>query len=113
MISLIKWGILAVCLLAGSVPVFGTELDDNDRLRLALDLGTLIGSEKQCGFNYEQQAIRAYIDQRVPVDDISFVRNLNMFTRGMSRDIEQMSESAKTAHCEQIHRATRAVGFLQ
>lgn len=80
---------------------------------LALNLGTVLGSEEFCGLTYDQGAIEAFIEKRVAADDMSFAAELNTMTNGTKIENQDMSPSEKTAHCTQIRRVAKAFGFTK
>ncbi len=84
-----------------------------DSTRVAIELGDVLGSEEFCGLQYNQDAIKRFIDSYVSKNDMGFTGNLGTMTRSSQRQNENMSGSAKTAHCAQIERVARAYGFIQ
>ena len=84
-----------------------------DSIQLALELGSVLGSEQACGLKYDQEAIRAFIDKRVNADDMGFAGQLDLFTRGAARGFDRMTASAKTAHCAQTSRVAKSFGFIK
>jgi hypothetical protein len=94
-----------------SVPSLAA-MSDLERLKLAMNLGSVLAAEGPCGFSYNQAAIRAYIAKAVPVDDMSFPQMLNVYTMSYSQDLGSMTPSQKTAACAQIERVARANSFL-
>ncbi|WP_461321330.1 signal recognition particle [Bradyrhizobium diazoefficiens] len=94
---------MSVSALAGSM----------DSMNLANQLGSIIASEKACGLTYDQGAIAAFIEERVPANDMSFPSTLNMMVKGNEVQIEGMSPSAKTAHCTQVRRVAKSYGFVK
>lgn len=97
-------------LLAATAPAIPQNMES---VRIAQELGAVIGSEDACGLNYNQAAIEQFVDDRVRDDDMGFTRNLNVFTQGAHFDIAEMSESSLTAHCRQIRRVARSFGFIE
>jgi len=83
-----------------------------ESMQLAMNLGTVLGSEEACGLQYDQSAISAWIDQNVEPSDMEFASSLNMMTGGTRYAIEDMSQSALTAHCRTIERTARHFGFV-
>lgn len=86
---------------------------DLESMRLASDLGDVLGSEEACGLSFDPAAIEAFIDEHVRADDMSFTGSLNSHSRGAARDVEQMTESGRTAHCRQIRRVAITFGFIE
>jgi hypothetical protein len=85
----------------------------SDSMNLATELGDVLASEEFCGLHYDQGAIGKFIDSHVSPDDMAFTPMLTMITTGQGLENEQMSKSAKTAHCVQITRVARSYGFIQ
>ncbi len=83
-----------------------------ERLQLATALGNILASEGTCGLTYKQDAIRKFIDSKVPADDMSFAGDLSAGTSVGAYTLKKMSESAKTAHCRQIERVAKSYGFI-
>lgn len=82
-------------------------------MQLATDLGTMLASEEICGFTYDQAAISAYIERKVPADDMSFASTLQLMVQGQTYSMSKMSQSSKTAHCTQIARVAKANKFIE
>jgi hypothetical protein len=76
-------------------------------------LGNVLASEKLCKLQYNQQAIKTFIDAHVQKDDMKFPGTLAMKIRIYQTQNETMSGSAKTAHCAQIERVARSFGLIQ
>jgi len=93
-----------------ATPVGAQSLES---MRIAQELGDVIGSEDACGLEYDQVAIEQFIDDRVRDDDMGFTSSLNLFTEGARYQFMEMSESSRTAHCRQIRRVARSFGFIQ
>jgi hypothetical protein len=81
-------------------------------MNLALELGSVLAAEEACGLTYDQSAIERFIDKNVPADDMSFPSSLSMMTSGSAVQLEEMTASAKTAHCSQIRRIAKSYGFI-
>lgn len=80
---------------------------------LANDLGTVLASEQFCELTFKQDAISAFIEQRVEANDISFPSTLRTMIMGAQFSMPEMSASARTAHCTQIRRIAISYGFTQ
>ena len=93
-----------------SLPVLGQGLQS---MQVATALGSIIASEQYCGLAYDQGAIAAYIESKVPADDMSFPSTLQMMVAGAEFRFDEMSASAKTAHCTQISRVAKSYNFIQ
>lgn len=101
--------LFAAVLAAASSPVLAQGLES---MSLANELGTVLASEEACGLTFDQDAIAAFIEAKVPADDMSFVSTLNMMTEGQKYQMEGMSASSRTAHCTQIKRVAASYGFI-
>lgn len=102
--------VILTALASATLPTFGQGLES---MQIASALGTVIASEKPCGLSYDQAAISAYIESKVPADDMDFPGTLQMMVQGQEYNLGQMSESAKTAHCTQVARAAKSYKFIQ
>lgn len=81
-------------------------------LGIALNLGTVIGSEGPCELSYDLAAIEAYIAANVPEADMGFMSAMNNSARSAGRELAEFGASQKTAHCAQVGRIARAFGFI-
>ncbi len=84
-----------------------------DTFQLANDLGSVLGSEAACGLQFDQSAISAFIETKVKADDMSFASTLQTMVMGHEHQLQQMSVSAKTAHCTQIARVAKSYNFIR
>jgi hypothetical protein len=104
---------IARIIIAGSlalVPSAAWATDDN----LAMQLGSILGSEEFCGLEFDQASIQAFIEKRVSANDMDFIASLSLMTQGTRFENEkQLSASEKTARCTQVKRVARAYGFLK
>jgi hypothetical protein len=101
----------ALALLLSTSAVSAMDDTEERSAVLALNLGSVLGSEKLCGFKYDQAAIRAFIEKNVSARDMGFPSSLEQMTRGAEAEYGSMSESAVTAHCAQIARIAKSYGF--
>jgi hypothetical protein len=85
----------------------------DDSSDVALNLGSVIGSEEACGLTYDQDAIERFINEHVKASDMSFPSMLNTMTAGTKFQIENMSKSSLTAHCAQVRRIAVKYGFTK
>ena len=83
-----------------------------DSMNVAMQLGTLLGSEEFCGMSYDQSAIDRYIEENVAADDLDFASTLRTMTQGVAFQNKSMTASEKRAHCHQIRRSAKAHGFI-
>ena len=56
----------------------GAQADD--LFTVALNLGSVIGSEQACGLTYDRDPIERFITEHVKASDMSFPSTLNMMT---------------------------------
>lgn len=87
--------------------------DSLKSMTLATELGSVIAAERACGLAYDQAAISAFIEAKVPASDMGFPSTLNMMVKGSEVQLEEMSPSAKTAHCTQVRRVAKSYGFAK
>ncbi|WP_337660101.1 signal recognition particle [Anderseniella sp. Alg231-50] len=80
-------------------------------LTIATELGTVLASEEFCGLTYKQDAIVAFVEEKVKADDMGFAGNLEMQVMGSKALFNEMGQSQKTAHCTQIKRVAKSYGF--
>lgn len=85
----------------------------NDSMQLAEDLGSVLASEAFCGLQYDQEAIRQFVQSHVRADDMGFNNMLGAETWSARHELEQMSPSLKTAHCAQTERVARSYKFIK
>jgi hypothetical protein len=90
-----------------------TGAHGDDSSTVALNLGSVIGSEQACGLTYDRGTIEHFITEHVKASDMSFPSTLNMVTMATKGQIESMSESSLTAHCTQIRRIAKEYGFIK
>ncbi|MFK0384999.1 hypothetical protein [Agrobacterium sp. NPDC090273] len=80
---------------------------------VALQLGTVLAAEEFCDLSYDQEKIAAYIEKTVAADDMEFASRLQLMTDGKKFQQENMSKTAKAAHCVQIRRVAKTNGFIR
>ncbi|GHA13266.1 hypothetical protein GCM10007989_04810 [Devosia pacifica] len=102
--------IITGLLMAVALPAVGQDFGS---MNTAVELGTVLGSEEACGLSYDQEAITAFIEAEVAADDMSFASTLQTMVMGQEMQINELSASAKTAHCAQITRVARSYGFIE
>ncbi len=86
---------------------------DLEMMEVINDLSTVIASEDFCGLTYDQAAIAAFVEAKVPADDMGFASSLNIQVTGSRYMNDKMTASAKTAHCTQITRVAKSYGFTK
>ncbi|KPF47089.1 hypothetical protein [Rhizobium sp. AAP43] len=82
-----------------AIPAQADDLRD-----LARALGEIMASEAACGLKLDPDAIRALVRSRVPADDLRFMKNVDNEVVLFPGRLEDMTESVKAAHCEQMGR---------
>ncbi len=98
-----------VAIVTGATPTVAQQ----DSLRLASDLGSVLGGEAGCGLKYDQAAIKAFIDAKVRPDDMQFPSLLRTMSQGAAMQMKSMSESEKTAYCTQVKRVAKTNKFIR
>jgi hypothetical protein len=83
-----------------------------ESMNLAMALGGVLASENVCGLAYKHDAIRKFIDTKVPADDLKFAGIFGNGGSGRAYTIKEVSESTKVAHCRQIERVAKSYGFI-
>lgn len=79
---------------------------------LAFKLGDVLGSEKACGLQFDQDAIRRFIETNASAGDMGFTGDMNGAAEIMADRIARFTQSQRTAHCTQIGRVAKANGFV-
>ena len=92
-----------------SLPAYAGEFKSYE---LASSLGNILASEDLCGLSYNQDAIQAFIEKKVPADDLKFTSTLTMMVEGSKYNNKSFTKSQKTAHCAQIKRVAKHYGFV-
>lgn len=104
---------MRLCLALLVFVALGGSASAQESMRIALDLGTVIGSEKGCGLSFDQAAIEDFIEAKVPATDMEFMTTMNMSASVADDELSGFSASQKTAHCAQVRRVAQANGFLK
>ena len=110
--SVLMKAVLVVLSLAAIVQAPAVHGTDFETMRLAHELGEVLGSEEACGFSFDQAAIASFVEERVPPDAMGFTSSLSAATRSTERQLPSFSASATTAHCTQVRRVAVSYGFL-
>lgn len=84
----------------------------DDAVRVAIELGMMLGSQEGCGFSFDPAAVNRYIEANVPADAMGFPGDLAVHSRVNTRRVAAMSEDTLSAHCFQVKRVARANGFI-
>jgi hypothetical protein len=103
------WMCVAAPLIAG---ISSAAAKTQDYERVAEVLGNVLAFEEPCGLKYDQVAIKAFIDARVPAKEIRFTKYLQMITVNTAQEIKSMTPSEKTAYCEQTRRVALTYKFI-
>lgn len=82
-------------------------------LEMAMNLGTVIGSEEPCGLSYNIGAIERFVAANIPDDDMTFMDSMNASVWAAGEDMQGYSEAQKAAHCAQIRRIALRNGFIE
>lgn len=90
-----------------------TQAGEFDSMIFANQMGDVLASEATCELSYNPDAIAAFIEKKVPADDISFTSTLNLMTMGAKHQQSTMTPSSKIAHCTQIRRVAKSYGFIE
>jgi len=84
-----------------------------ESMELAVELGTVLGSERICDLKYDQGAIQTWIEANAPADDMGFASTLSMMSQGIEMQNANLSPSRKTAHCAAVTKTARHFGFIK
>lgn len=88
-------------LLCVPVPAYAYQ----DTMKVAVELGGMIGSEAACGFVTSGNAIAAYVVDNINPTETQFPSLLQMFTASTLRQLADMPASGKAAHCTAVKRS--------
>lgn len=99
--------VLALALIAS--PALAYE----DTTKMAVTLGSVLGSEAACGLSLDVAAVEAFVAARVDPAEMSFANALGMVSRGTATEVEAMTEAAKAAHCKAIAESAAHYGLLK
>lgn len=103
-----KTAVLALLLLLPALAVA-----ENDPTRVALTLGDMAGSEKICSFSIDQEALKIYIENTIPEDDLEFADTMSTAADLMPEKFAEMSPTMQSAHCLQMKRIAKSLGFAK
>ena len=98
----------SLMLAASSVAAQGLE-----GMRIASDLGTLLGSAELCGLNFDPAAVEAYVREHVPPEDMSFPSTLRMMTDGTRAQNQELDGASKSAHCAAVRQSALHFGLIK
>ncbi len=97
------------CLLA--LLVLSSSASAESTIRIALTLGDLAGSEQLCGFAIDSEALEIYIANTIPGDDLDFASTMRDAAKLMPDKFADMSRTMQVAHCTQMKRIAKSLGF--
>jgi hypothetical protein len=103
-------GVIA-CLVASILAVPALGEPKFDELELASDLGYVLASEEACGLNFDKDAIKKFVQDRVPADDLSFAALLSLNAYDGRDEVKEMNPSTLTALCVQVARVAKSYGL--
>jgi hypothetical protein len=82
-------------------------------MRIASDLGSVLGSERACDLKFDHNAVAAWIDSNVDGTDMGFAGSLSMMTQGAEYQAQMLDGASKVAHCRAIEKTARHFGFIK
>jgi hypothetical protein len=100
------------CAVCGIVLFATTLASAQENLRLAGDLGSIIGSAEPCGYTLNDDAVSAYIAANVPAADLGFADTLRMNIGYQRKLASEMSGLDLRVFCEATQRSAESLGFL-
>lgn len=83
-----------------------------DSSRVAYELGHLLGMERTCGLELNPVAVRAYINARVPAEDLSFAPALEMMAAAGRNKADRSTGAERDVQCALALRSADALGLL-
>lgn len=89
----------------------GAQAQGLEQMRNATSLGNIIGSAEACELEIDTAAVAAWIEEKVPADDMEFISTLNMMTDGTRYSVDEMSDLQVATHCIQVRRSAVANGL--
>ncbi len=105
---MIRAATIAIALIYGQA-----NAQDLDSMMRANELATVIGSEAYCGLTLDSAGIEAWIKANVAPNDLSFASTLQTMTMGQEFQQQEMSASAKIAHCAAVRQTAGAMGLIE
>jgi hypothetical protein len=103
-------GVLA-CLSISVFTVPALAEPNFNELELASDLGYVLASEQACGLSYDKDAIKKFVQDRVPADDLSFAALLSLNAYDGRDQVKEMNSSTLAALCVQVARVAKSYGL--
>lgn len=80
---------------------------------LAMQVGSILGSEEPCGLSYSAEGITAYIDREVAADDMEFLGMMDLGASNAEYSVGEMGAGQRAAHCAQTERLAKSLGFIE
>ncbi|MEO0678825.1 MAG: hypothetical protein AAF192_00255 [Pseudomonadota bacterium] len=97
--------------LAVLIPV-AAQANSLASMQVATELSVVIASETVCDFKVDSAKAQAFIERKVPVDDLGFAPMLNLMIEGNRHEISSKSGVELDTHCFQTRRAAEANDLL-
>lgn len=88
-------------LLCAPAPAYAYQ----DTMKVAVELGGMIGSEAACGFVTSGDAIAGYVAENINPTETQFPNLLQMFIASTLMQLSKMPASGKSAHCTAVKRS--------
>ena len=79
---------------------------------LANDLGSIIGGSAACGFHLKEEAVIAFIDDRVEASDMGFVSSLDAWSQIGRERADDWVGINRVAQCRAVENTAREYGFI-
>lgn len=95
-----------------SCNAFTASARDIATMDLKNGLGEVLAAEEVCSFTLDQDAIKAFIEKKVPSDDMEFADDVDTHASGVKSDMADVSASRKQAFCVQEERVAKRYGFI-
>lgn len=83
-----------------------------DPTALAVELGSILGSESACDLDFDNEAIKAYLKDNANPDDLSLPNALSMMTDGTRIQLEAKTPAQLAAHCQLVRQSAGKIGIL-
>jgi hypothetical protein len=99
--------------LAFLLPAVVMAADDLETMELADNLGFVLAGGEKCGYTFDDSAVIAFVQERVPPDELGFASMLNTMVTGATFQLEQLSDSAFIAQCAVVEQTARHYSFMK
>lgn len=90
-----------------------TAADDLETMELASSLGAVLAGGDKCGYSFDNGAVIAFVQERVPAEDLGFSAMLNTMTQGAGFQLDELSEAAFIAQCAVVEQTAKHYGFMK